>query len=499
VSRRGASLRARLIIGVLLLTALGLTLAAVTSSVLLRTFLIGQVDSSLLLAPRFSDGRTPGGQGQGAQPSSAPSSASTGTGGSGAPSGPTGQNGPRQLPSAFTVTRLSASGTVVDQSVGSQLSGAPLPDLSGLTLAQVEAMHGAPFDVPAVGDSSFGYRATATPLADGTGSVVVAVSTEPVDATMKNVALASLAVGVLTLGLVGLLAGGVISVGLRPLDEVERTAERIAAGDLSQRVPDMPEGTEIGRLSTALNGMLAQIEEAFDERRASEDRLRRFVADASHELRTPLTSIRGYAELTRAGAFSDEAERARAIARIEQEAARMGVLVDDLLLLARLDQQRPLERRPVDVVAVVQASADALRAADPDRDVVVDAPHDALVTGDASRLRQVIDNIGANARIHTTPGSPIGFAVAREDGWVRVEVHDSGPGMDQQELARAFARFYRGDPSRSRQRGGGTGLGLSIAQAVVEAHGGTVELASSPDSGTTVTLRLPMERVAVAV
>jgi two-component system OmpR family sensor kinase len=303
---------------------------------------------------------------------------------------------------------------------------------------------------------------------------------------------ASLAVGLLTLGLVALLAGGVIRVGLRPLDEVEQTAERIAAGDLSQRVPDMPDGTEIGRLAGSLNGMLGQIEGAFSERTASEDRLRRFVSDASHELRTPLTSIRGYAELTRSGAFSTDDERARAAGRIEEEAARMGVLVDDLLLLARLDQQRPLERVPVDVVTVVGAAADALRAAAPDRLVTVESIDAAVVEGDALRLRQVIDNLATNARVHTTTGSPIAFVVAIEGDVVRVELRDGGPGMDDVELARAFERFYRGDPSRNRARGAGTGLGLSIASAVVEAHGGTVSLTSSPESGTTVTLRLPL-------
>ena len=465
---RGASLHARLIVGVLLLTALGLTLAAVATNYLLRTYLVSQVDQQLLGAPRFADRLQP------------------------LPGGPNGGQRQPQLPSPFVVTRLSSSGTVIEQTRGSQVAGAPAPDVVGLTLDEVHALRGAPFDVSGVGDASYSYRAVAVPLADGSGSVVVAVSTESIDSTTRDAAIAALAVGLLTLGLVGLLAGGVIRVGLRPLDEVEQTAERIAAGDLSQRVPDMPDGTEIGRLAASLNGMLGQIEGAFSERAASEDRLRRFVSDASHELRTPLTSIRGYAELTRSGAFTTDEERARAAGRIEEEAARMGVLVDDLLLLARLDQQRPLERIPVDVVPVVGAAADALRAAAPDRPVTVESIDAAVVEGDALRLRQVIDNLATNARIHTTAGSPIAFVVAREGDVVRVEVRDCGPGMDDVELARAFERFYRGDPSRNRARGAGTGLGLSIASAVVEAHGGTVTLASSPGSGTTVTLRLPL-------
>ena len=472
---RGASLHTRLMVGVLLLTALGLTLAAVATNYLLRTYLVSQVDQQLLGAPRFADRLQP------------------------LPGGPAGGQRQPQLPSPFVVTRLSSTGTVIDQSRGSQVAGAPAPYLDGLTLADVQAQRGAPFDVSGVGDPSYSYRAVAVPLADGTGSVVVAVSTESIDATTRDAAVASLAVGLLTLGLVALLAGTVIRVGLRPLDEVERTAERIAAGDLGQRVPDMPEGTEIGRLADALNGMLGQIESAFSERTASEERLRRFVSDASHELRTPLTSIRGYAELTRSGAFTTDEERRRAAGRIEEEAARMGVLVDDLLLLARLDQQRPLERVPVDVVAVVDAAADALRVAAPDRQVTVESIERAVVEGDSLRLRQVIDNLATNARVHTAAGSPIGFVVARDGDVVRIDVHDQGPGMDDVELARAFERFYRGDPSRNRARGAGTGLGLSIASAVVEAHGGSVSLESSPDSGTTVTLRLPLAVVAASV
>jgi two-component system OmpR family sensor kinase len=483
VTKRGASLHARLTLGVLLLTALGLLLAATASSLLLRNYLVGQVDQQLLSSPRFAD----------RPPSGVPGATTTGdslTTACSTSSSSNGQNRERQLPSPFVITYLTNQGTVACTRKGSQVADAPDPDVAGLTLATVQSRDGQPFDVSGV-DSSYGYRAIATPLADGSGLVVVAVSTESINGTMKNVALASLAVGLLTLGLVALLSGWVIRVGLRPLEDVERTAERIAAGDLSQRVPDMPEGTEIGRLSTSLNGMLGQIEEAFDERAASEERLRRFVADASHELRTPLTSIRGYAELTRSGAFTDEADRARAVARIEEEAARMGVLVDDLLLLARLDQQRPLERVPLDVVGVVEAAAEALRAAAPDRVVTVTAPERAEVVGDPVRLRQVLDNLCANARVHTTAGSPVELDVRAEDTWVRIDVRDHGPGMAPDEVDRAFTRFYRGDASRTRARGAGTGLGLSIAQAVAEAHGGTVSLASTPDDGTTVTLRLP--------
>ena len=468
--KRGASLRTRLVVGVLVLTAFGLALSATVGTLLLRNFLVGQVDRQLAGAQRFADGVL-----QQAAPSG----------------GTPGQGQGRGLPSAFVFTRLSTTGVVVDQVRGSQVSTAPAPDVGGLTIDQVTASGGAPFDVNGVDDAGYHYRAVALPLADGSGSVVVAISTESLDATIQRAALAALAVGALTLGLVGLLSGVVIRVGLRPLEEVEATAERIADGDLSQRVPDMPEGTEIGRLSASLNGMLGQIETAFHARQDSEDRLRRFVADASHELRTPLTSIRGYAELSRSGAMADEEQRRAAIARIEAEAVRMGVLVDDLLLLARLDQQRPLERRPVDVVELVDAAAAALRVAAPDRTVTVTVPQRLVVVGDGARLRQVVDNLLANTRVHTTEGSPVEVvATVDSDGAVLV-VSDHGPGMSGEEVAHATERFYRGDPSRTRRRGGGSGLGLSIAEAIVSAHAGRLEVVSSPEAGTTVTIHLP--------
>ncbi len=461
--RSGASLHTRLTVGVLVLTALGLLLAALATNLLLRTYLVSALDQQLMSAPRF-DGQLPA---QGSSTSGRP-----------------------QLPSPFVITVLDAQGQVLREVRGTQVGDLPSPDVSAVDTALVEAQHGQPFDL-ASADGSTAYRAAAFPSRDGT-TTVVAIPTASAEDTAHKVALASLAVGLFTLGLVGLLSRYVIRVGLRPLDAIERTAERIAAGDLSERVPEMPTGTEIGRLSDSLNTMLGQIEEAFEERAESEDRLRRFVSDASHELRTPLTAIRGYAELSRTGVYTDDASRTRAAARIEAEAARMGVLVDDMLLLARLDQQRPLERAPLDVVEVVQAAAEGLRVAAPDREVVVRGAASARIVGDALRLRQVIDNLATNARVHTTPGTPIAFDVAAGEGWATIAVSDQGPGMDAVEVDRAFERFYRGDPSRTRARGAGTGLGLSIAQAVVAAHGGDVSLVSTPQAGTTVTLRLPL-------
>jgi len=290
----------------------------------------------------------------------------------------------------------------------------------------------------------------------------------------------------------GALALWLVKVGLRPLETMGTTAGAIAAGDLSRRVEPADDSTEIGKLGTSLNAMLSQIEAAFDERRASEERLRRFVGDASHELRTPITSIRGYAELFRRGASARPDDLARSMSRIEAEAERMGVLVDDLLLLARLDQGRPLDQKPVDLVAVVTDAVDAARAIDPDRVLDADLHGPATVVGDAGRLRQVIDNLLENARVHTPSGTPTHVALrTAEDGGAVLTIADEGPGMDPEVASKAFERFYRGDPARARSTGG-AGLGLAIVAAIVESHGGGVQVLDT-DVGTTIEVRFPHE------
>jgi len=264
----------------------------------------------------------------------------------------------------------------------------------------------------------------------------------------------------------------------------------IAAGDLSQRVePDDPR-TEVGRLGGALNVMLAQIERAFADRVAAEERLRQFVADASHELRTPVTSIRGYAELFRRGAGDRPADLANVMRRIEQEGARMGDLVEELLLLARLDQGQPLERQPVELSAVVDAAVDGGRAADPERAINVESQSPLVVLGSESRLRRVVDNLLTNARVHTPAGTPIRVRLAAEDDEVVLEVADSGPGVPAEEADRIFERFYRTDGSRTRSQGG-VGLGLAIVRSVVEAHAGVVGYRARPGGGSIFRVVLP--------
>jgi two-component system OmpR family sensor kinase len=284
----------------------------------------------------------------------------------------------------------------------------------------------------------------------------------------------------------------VVRLGLRPLDAIEDTADDIAAGDLTRRVPEAAPRTEVGRLARALNAMLSQIERAFNERQASEDRLRRFVADASHELRTPLTSIRGYAELFRRGADHRPEDLAKTMRSIEQEATRMGVLVDDLLLLARLDQGRPIERLPVELTRLAHQAVDAAEIIDRRHPLTIDTNGPVWVIGDPARLRQVVDNLLANVRTHTAPDTPATLLVVERDGQAVVEVSDEGPGLTADQAARAFERFYRADPSRSRDRGG-SGLGLAIVDSIVTAHGGRVGVATETGHGATFRIWLPLE------
>jgi two-component system OmpR family sensor kinase len=281
----------------------------------------------------------------------------------------------------------------------------------------------------------------------------------------------------------------VVRIGLRPLEEIGTTAAAIADGDLTRRVERAEPRTEVGRLGLALNAMLAQIEAAFDAQAASERRLRRFVADASHELRTPLAAVRAYAELFGRGADRRPDDLERAMTGIGRESERMTVLVEDLLLLARLDEGRPLEREPVELDEVVTEAVDAAVAVDPDRPVDLEADP-VVVLGDRDRLRQVLDNLLSNVRAHTPPGSPVRVRVGSENGLAVVEVADSGPGMTSEEAARVFERFYRSDSSRSRATGG-VGLGLSIVAAVAEAHGGAVSAHSTPGDGATFRITFP--------
>ncbi len=352
-----------------------------------------------------------------------------------------------------------------------------------------------PFTAPAQeGDGSWRLVAVQDPR----GNVaVVGISLDGVEATISRIRVVQVAVTVAVLGTLGLVCWWMLRLGVHPIEDVARTADAIAAGDLSHRVDHPEEGTEAGRLGVAFNAMLARIEQSFRAQEASEARLRRFAADASHELRTPLTSIQGYAELWRAGGLRGEDELNEAMRRMEQEARRMGALVEDLLVLARLDQRRPLDRSPV---RLDQIAADGVRdahAVEPDRPIECNL-EPVVVEGDEMRLRQIVGNLLANARVHTPAGTRVRVGVSSAGGTARLEVADDGPGMAPEVAAKVFERFFRADPSRSRTAGG-TGLGLAIVRAVAEAHGGEARVESAPGRGARFIIELPLAPSSPAV
>jgi len=323
--------------------------------------------------------------------------------------------------------------------------------------------------------------------------LAIAISLSDVNSTLNRLAMLELVVGLAVLAAIAALAYLLVRRELAPLRRIEDTAQAIAGGDLSQRVERADPATEIGSLGRSLNEMLAQIEEAFDQRRRSERRLRRFVADASHELRTPLTSVRGFAELFRRGASERPADLAVAMSRIEQEAARMGLLVDDLLLLAELDQGRPLARESVDVGALMTDLVEAHRMLHPQWPAELTVEPADPIEGDEPRLRQALGNLLANVRAHTPAGTRLRARVAPAPGGVSVEVADDGPGLPADIVDTVFERFVRADPSRTRASGG-TGLGLSIVASIVAAHGGSVSAANGDGGGAVFRLFVP-ERV----
>lgn len=325
----------------------------------------------------------------------------------------------------------------------------------------------------------------------------VAIDLSDVQTTVRELTYAQVSIGLAVLVVLGVLGYAVVHRSLRPLVEVERTAAAIAAGEFDRRVPQRDPRTEVGRLSLALNGMLAQIQTAMAasessaaQARTSEERMRRFITDASHELRTPLTTIRGFAELYRQGAARDVE---MLMSRIESESSRMGLLVEDLLLLARLDAQRPLERRRVDLLTLATDAVHDAQSIAPKRAIkveVFDGPGTPEVLGDDARLRQVLGNLMANALQHTPESAGVVVRVGTVGDRAVLEVCDKGPGMTADDAQRVFERFYRADSSRARTSGG-TGLGLSIVDSLVYAHGGTVRVTTSPGRGCTFTVTLP--------
>ena len=359
------------------------------------------------------------------------------------------------------------------------------PDVGSLDLAPGERLI---FSTSSDG-GDVSYRVLAQRSGDVT--VVIGAPVDDVEATIRRLVLTVVFGALVILATLGVVTWWVVRLGIRPVNEMARSASRIADGDLDIRVPESSPSTESGRLSIALNRMLGTIVGALDERARSEERLRRFVADASHELRTPITTIRGYAELYRHGGLRDRAALDDAMRRTEQEAARMGRLVEDMLTLAKLDEARPMHQRPVDIGQLLRDAAADAAAVAPAREISVDAPVDPLlVAGDEDHLRQVIANVVGNALVHTDGDVPIELVARSHDDRVVVEVIDHGAGMSTEDAARVTERFFRADTSRSRASGG-SGLGLAIVDASVSAHGGSVSIDSRPGRGTTVWISLP--------
>jgi two-component system OmpR family sensor kinase len=320
-------------------------------------------------------------------------------------------------------------------------------------------------------------------------TIVYATPLTAVDGTIADLRHVAILMTIVAVLLLALILWRVMAAATKPIDSMIDVAARIGDGDFTARLDPAGLRGDAARLGVALNQMVARIQGAFAETSASEAKLRRFVADASHELRTPLTSIRGYAQLLRIGAAGDDAETATR--RIDSEATRLALLVDDLLFLARLDQGRPLEREPVDMAAIVRELGADARLLDPTRSIEVEAPDaPVLVLGDEGRLRQLLTNLLANVRRHTPPRTLCALRVRSIDSDVLLTVADNGEGMAPDDATHAFDRFYRADASRSRDSGG-SGLGLAIAKAIVDAHGGEIELTSAVGAGTSVRVRLP--------
>ncbi len=470
-------LRIRLVASVVALVAAALVLSGLLAATSLERYLVGQVDRQLVdlaSGPGLGIDRI----------------------------GPRDFGGVDQPPGMRTIDRnpllandlymavLDSAGNVLQESTATSVGRPNLTKLTGSTLTARRPVTVA----SATGGSD--WRVVAQPA--GSGTVVLARSLNEVDATVARLVWLLVVIGFVVLVTVAIVGFFIVRRSLAPLVEVERATTAIAGGNLSRRVPTADPRTEVGQLSAALNVMLARLEDAFiareaalDESRASERRMRRFIADASHELRTPLTSIRGLAELYRLGAIDDEGIT-RAFSRIEGEATRMGGLVEDLLLLARLDEHRPLEQESVDMLVIAGDAVHDARAVTPDRHITLtllpgsEAP---IVLGDQARLRQVAGNLLTNAIVHGD--GDIDVRVGTRGQSVLLEVADHGPGLTEDEKSRVFERFYRSASDRGRDSGG-AGLGLSIVNALVAAHGGRIGVVDTSRGWRHLHRRVPL-------
>jgi two-component system OmpR family sensor kinase len=506
------SLRLRLLVAVGLIAVVALVVADFATYSALRNSLYNQVDQELAarhfrLAVSASGPDCP--SPQTTYGSAGPvdnNSGNTGQSGPGpgAPGGGGGGGGGGDFSNVFGIAYLavaSTNGSVVDgvecpAYVGTHAYQPQLP--SSFTFAtQSDGSQAAYFTAASKTPGGPSFRVLAQKDPNSGDVFVTAVPLTDQDSTLHTLFVTELAVtgAAIVLALIG--GWWLVRLGLRPLEDVEATADSIAAGNLDQRVPGADQPTEVGRLARALNVMLERIQSAFDARLRSEARLkdneqhlRQFVADASHELRTPIAAVSAYAELFERYAADNPEDLPRVAAGIRTETARMDRLVNDLLTLARLDEGLPVERTPVELVSLASEAVRTATAVGPEWPVHFSATRPVEITGDKDRLRQVVDNLLANVRAHTPPGTPTTVRVEQVGDEAEIVVRDSGPGMPTDEARRVFERFYRADRARTRPHGG-SGLGLSIVSAIVAAHGGTVTADSAPSQGMTVTVRLP--------
>jgi two-component system OmpR family sensor kinase len=469
-----ASLRARLLAAVLALAAVGLLLLGGVTYAEQRSFLYDRVDQQLrdgIGQVGFELGHSP----------------DQDTDDYGEHNGP--PPGARQnfgLPPGTYVQKRGPTGKVLNgrpiETAGQTVTARPkLP--ANIALDRV-------FTVDGQKGADTRYRVLAQRDPRDATINIAAIPLRATDDNLERLLIVLALVIAAVLALLGVVSWLVVRVGLLPLDRMGHTAGAIAGGDLSHRVESTDPRTEVGRLGIALNAMLDRLERAFGEREASEDRLRQFLADASHELRTPLASIRGYAELFRMGAAREPADVEKAMRRIEDEAARMGALVEDLLTLARLDEVADAPHGRVDLAAIVRDAVDDGRATAPDREIRARIDGPAIVLGDADQLRQVLGNLLRNALVHTPHGTEIDVSVERGADDVTLEVRDHGPGLPPGDPAALFERFWRSEGGRERGKGG-AGLGLAIVAAIVDAHGGQVEAANAAGGGASFVVRLP--------
>ena len=474
------SLLNRLTLGVVLLSAMGVIASDVAAQTLLRSYLTEQMDSELINVAGGSlerveqagiayEARENEEAGQGRRAAQVPL---------------------QRVPTSISVTLIGPAGIVLGQ-IGGDLNRTEITSyLQAITPEQVIERADRPFTIDTPQSD---FRAIAQRLPSGLGTVVVAQSFEDIDRTLRRLQGLFILIGLVMISFIALASRKVITVGLRPLAAVEETAVRIAEGDLTARLPDVKPNTEVGRLVNTLNTMLGRIEESFAARLESESKLRRFVADASHELRTPITAIRGFAELHRQGAVAGEEKTKELIGRIENESKRMGSLVEDLLLLARLDQSRQMKSEPVNLSKLVLDAVESARAAGPSHPVTFNHfDEEIYALGDNDRIHQVVANLLANARTHTPAGTAIDVSVTQSDDGVRIRIADNGPGLSRRDQERIFERFYRADSLRVRTDGEGTGLGLSIVDAVMRAHAGQVSVESEIGKGAAFTLFFPI-------